>query len=469
MACAARFLLIAFVPRGAVTLMSTHASSFSHECQDAGKARKHQSENQPQLILPCFEPGCQEWRDTDGERIEAHGAGILQSTQDGRWYWYGESAKRDKASGGSLGGGINCYSSASLAGPWKNEGEMLSQNTVTVPRDDGPFVVERPKVIFNTVTQKYVMWFHVDNSTYLLRHVGVATSEHPTGPFTFSHAFLPDGLNSLDMSLFKDYNGEAYFVRSVDNQYFAISGLSSDYMSTSGVLSTGNGFISGDQACLEGFAIFRHPFNAQGTLFMMTSHCMGWNPNPLSLLRADGPDLGSPDWKDLGNPTNDERSWNSQPAFVVQATTEDGEAYPVYIGDNWVYASERGLEDASYVWFPLQVNDDWTVRVEKVEAWDILRPHGQQKSDLLSACEGVEPICWLRLPGGCSSSLQETTTPNDWFIVETGETPSGCLKEKLRFTTACNSFAEYLWAPAVEGQPFRPATEADRSTQDEAE
>ena len=32
------------------------------------------------------------WNDTDGNRIEAHAAGMLQAP-DSRWYWYGESSK----------------------------------------------------------------------------------------------------------------------------------------------------------------------------------------------------------------------------------------------------------------------------------------------------------------------------------------------------------------------------------------
>ena len=27
----------------------------------------------------------------------------------------------------------------------------------------GPFVVERPKVLYNNMTKKFVLWFHLDN------------------------------------------------------------------------------------------------------------------------------------------------------------------------------------------------------------------------------------------------------------------------------------------------------------------
>ena len=63
------------------------------------------------------------WNDTDGNRIEAHAAGMLQSPIDNRWYWYGESKKTS-----GLGDhGVNCYSAATIAGPWKNEGQVSTK------------------------------------------------------------------------------------------------------------------------------------------------------------------------------------------------------------------------------------------------------------------------------------------------------------------------------------------------------
>jgi hypothetical protein len=76
----------------------------------------------------------------------------------------------------------------------------------------------RPKVLFNDATKEYVMWFHLDTSDYQYRHAGVATSSNPAGPFVFAYALQPDGIPSLDMSLFKDpLDGTAYFIRSCDN------------------------------------------------------------------------------------------------------------------------------------------------------------------------------------------------------------------------------------------------------------
>ena len=173
------------------------------------------------------------WNDTNGERIEAHAAGMLRAP-DNRWYWYGESKKDSNLATH----GVNCYSAPTIAGPWTNEGQVLTQAQIVAPGAKGPFVVERPKVLYNAATKKFVMWFHLDDSGYKYRHVGTATADQPQGPFTWVAAFQPDGIPSLDMNLFRDpLDGTAYFIRSCDNRYAGISRLSHDYLTSTGIIS----------------------------------------------------------------------------------------------------------------------------------------------------------------------------------------------------------------------------------------
>jgi hypothetical protein len=318
---------------------------------------------------------------------------LLKDPLSGRWYWYGESRKTKDLRAH----GVNCYSADSLGGPWKREGAMLKQtdnkvedqypqvlrqSMIDLEGKQGPFVVERPKVLFNEKTSKFVMWFHLDDPTYQFRHVGVATADSPAGPFTFVHAIQPDGIPSLDMSLWVDVDGEAYFIRSCDNKYTGISRLTDDYLNTTGLLSKG--------PRLEGMALFRLP---NGTLYMLTSHLTGWQPNPLMLYRASGKDLSDPRWVDLGNPTHDEFSYNTQPTYVVPYTTKKGETYFIYMADNWIHAGWRGLLEASYVWLPIRFEDGpggavgrdagWGgrrrtstkgVSIDKLAAWDMEDP-----------------------------------------------------------------------------------------------
>ena len=62
----------------------------------------------------------------------------------------------------------------------------------------------------------------------------------------------PDGIPSLDMSLFEDpVDHTAYFVRSCNNAYTGISRLTDDYHNTTGLIS--------NHSVFEGMALFRHP------------------------------------------------------------------------------------------------------------------------------------------------------------------------------------------------------------------
>ena len=109
-----------------------------------------------------------EWLDTNNEKINAHGGGILY--HEGIYYWYGE-CKSDSTYWNpnvpgwecyrTEAGGVNCYSSKDLLN-WKYEGLVLQPEMSDTQSDLHPSkVLERPKVIYNDKTKKFVMWLHV--------------------------------------------------------------------------------------------------------------------------------------------------------------------------------------------------------------------------------------------------------------------------------------------------------------------
>jgi hypothetical protein len=242
---------------------------------------------------------------------------MLQSDVDNRWYWYGESKKSSSLTDH----GVNCYSADTIAGPWKNEGQVFRQQDITMANQTGPFIVERPKVLYNAKTKLYVLWFHLDDQHYKFRHAGIATSSSPTGPFKFVHGIQPDGIPSLDMSLFRDpQDGQAYFVRSCNNAYTGISRLTDDYLDSKGMIS--------NHSVFEGMALFRH---ANGTYYMMTSHLTGWNPNPLMLFRAAGKTLDDPQWVNMGNPTGSKTRCGFMPERYTSVGDRCEETHPLEI------------------------------------------------------------------------------------------------------------------------------------------
>jgi hypothetical protein len=46
-------------------------------------------------------------------------------------------------------------------------------------------VVERPHVMYNDATAKWVMWLHIDSSSYGEAKAGVATSSSICGAYTY--------------------------------------------------------------------------------------------------------------------------------------------------------------------------------------------------------------------------------------------------------------------------------------------
>ena len=104
---------------------------------------------------------------------------------------------------------INCYSSTNLV-EWTYEGALLSR---TVSGDTGPNrVIERPKVIYNKATNKYVMWMHIDSGDYKEAKIGVATSSSVCGKYTYLRSEQPLGYQSRDSGVFVDTDDKAYLL-----------------------------------------------------------------------------------------------------------------------------------------------------------------------------------------------------------------------------------------------------------------
>lgn len=88
---------------------------------------------------------------------------------------------------------------------WRFEGIMLHYANITdmVFGTPGPFVVERPKVLYNNKTGKYVMWMGVDNANHSLGLAGIAISDYRNGPYDFIRSFYPDGNETRDQMVYQ--------------------------------------------------------------------------------------------------------------------------------------------------------------------------------------------------------------------------------------------------------------------------
>lgn len=332
-----------------------------------------------------FRPG-EIWRDTSGVPINAHGGGIL--LKDGVYYWFGEHKIAGEA-GNRAHVGVHVYSSRDLLN-WEDRGIALAVSEDPASEIVRESVIERPKVLFNRRTGKYVMWFHLElkGQGYKAARTGVAVADSPVGPYRYLGSVRPHagiwpknataadkapgtvlardfagGQMARDMTLFQDDDGKAYhFYTSEENHTLHIAELSPDYLKHSGryvrVLPMGDN---------EAPAIFK----TGGRYYMFASGLTGWAPNPAKSFVAKS--IMGP-WTPLGNPVRGSAedaatTFRSQSTFVIEAPVraKGGKKSYIFMADRW---APKNAIDGRYVWLPiewengkpiLRWRDSWTM------------------------------------------------------------------------------------------------------------
>ncbi len=339
------------------------------------------------------------WRDTDGNVINAHGGGIL--FYQGKYYWFGEHRPD---TGFVTEKGINCYSSTDLC-HWKAEGIVLPVSNEKGSEIEQGCIMERPKVIYNEKTKRFVMWFHLElkGQGYGSARAAVAVSESPTGPYHFIRSgrvnptvyplnmsqderekswnveaykewWTPkwyqaiargmfvkrdfeDGQMSRDMTLFVDEDGRAYHIySSEDNLTLQIAELDSDYTCHTGKYI--RIFPGGHN---EAPALFKK----NGVYWMITSGCTGWEPNKARLLTAKSI-FG--EWKQLANPCvgrGAEKTFGGQGSFILPIPDKN---QFIFMADIW---RPKNLSDSRYIWLPIQFSESGAPIIKWVDKWNL--------------------------------------------------------------------------------------------------
>lgn len=346
-----------------------------------------------------FKPG-EIWKDDKGVHINAHGGGIL--FYKNTYYWFGEHKIEGRA-GNSAQVGVHCYSSKDLYN-WKDEGIALKVSDDPSVDIVKGCILERPKVIYNQKTKKFVMWFHLEpkGKGYGGAMVGIAQANKVTGPYHFirstratpkcwpvnvldlhkkpvSEAFKkeranlgpqehPDSVNTLgrdfekgqhsrDMTLFVDDDGKAYHICSSEsNSVIHIAELTEDYLDFTGKYV--RAFIGRK---MEAPAIFKK----DGLYYFMGSGCTGWKPN--EARSAVAPSIWGP-WTELGNPCVDEEketTYRSQSTYFLPVAGKK-DAY-IYMGDRW---KPENAIDGRYIWLPVDFKDNKFV-IHWLDSWDL--------------------------------------------------------------------------------------------------
>ena len=358
-----------------------------------------------------FKPG-EVWADTEGNHINAHAGGVLwvegDRAQPGRYYWFGQHMIEGEA-GNAAQVGVRVYSSGDLYN-WQNEGVALSVSADPASEITKGCILERPKVIYNRKTRRFVMWFHLElaGKGYGAARAGVAVADQAAGPYRYLGSFRPNagawpmnapeqmkrplseaealalkqsglgggyepsypedlifrrdyagGQMARDMNLFVDEDGKAYHLyASEDNGVLHISELTEDYLRPAGRY-----IRVFPKRFNEAPAMFR----SKGRYFLISSGCTGWAPNAARLAVADS--IWGP-WKELGNPWRGPReqadiSFDSQSTFVLPVEGRS-EAF-IFMADRW---RPKNAIDGRYVWIPIRWQDGLPY-LEWTKEWDL--------------------------------------------------------------------------------------------------
>lgn len=348
------------------------------------------AQNLPAKRSISFKPGMI-WPDNNSVYINAHGGGILY--QNKTYYWFGEHKIAGEAGNRAM-VGVHCYSSKDLYN-WKDEGIGLSVSQDSTSDIAKGCILERPKVVYNKKTKKYVMWFHLEllGQGYKAARTGLATSDKVTGPYKFIKSYrpnagkmpfypegtpesekvncanpttksdgffcrdLPGGQMARDMTVFVDDDGKAYHIFSAEENFtLDIAELSEDYTSHTGKFTR---VYVGHQT--EAPALFKH----NGTYYMIGSGTTGWAPNPARWFSAKS--IWGP-WTFHGNPCVGEGSqitFGGQSTHVLPVAGKK-DAF-IFIADKW---EPKNPIDGRYLWLPITFKGE-DIEIKWLDNWSL--------------------------------------------------------------------------------------------------
>lgn len=312
-----------------------------------------------------FKPS-EDWYDDQSLLLQSNGGGITWDSSTSRYYWVGMFLNSATApvSGGNddevLYPGVWLYSSADLY-VWRHEGELIDRITSGI----GSTYLERPHIIWNASTSKWVLFVHLRTATKLL----TATADAITGPYTVqSLTFDPDGLGVRDMNIFRDNDGTAYLIHTETTQQdVIICQLGSTYLT--GCVGSTKTVYAGTHR--EAPVMFRRG----STYFVIASvanYYHSENTYDLEYITSSAP-LGTYSvsanlWATDPCPAGVCNAFNGQSSFVLKV---EGKTDAYFIGSDRWNVGGLCLYCSRQVWQPLVFADATTAQATSPASWDL--------------------------------------------------------------------------------------------------
>jgi hypothetical protein len=277
-------------------------------------------------------------------------------------------------------------------------------------------ITERPKMLYNKQTGKFVIAYHADGPTYqntdLVKWVkngarpndlntgsrygkalmAFAESDTPFGPFklvTATRMNWTEGVTpsdrygeSRDYTVFvnygKDVNNDsvddAYAVYSSEmNAEMYVSLLNSEY--TGPAVAGGEAVPGTDynyRALPDQHREASSVFYYNGYYYMLTSGTDGWNSTNVIYYRSKTMILPVGEkWERVEDPFAEAgtKGYDSQPTSIITVDAEKGQF--IYMGDRWRISSNGSAgPNSRYVWLPIQVSTNHTINIEYYDRWN---------------------------------------------------------------------------------------------------
>lgn len=266
------------------------------------------------------------WQTPEGEPVQAHAAGFIRVGD--LWYMCGE----DRAH--SWNPDVNLYSSTDLI-HWRFERKII-ENGVTSPELGRRRMIERPKLLWNAATGKYVVWCHWEASNYGASEAACLECDSVNGPYRLVWSGRPQGIKSRDCNVFQDRDGQAYFISTTtENTDLGLFALTPDYRDTQDhtVLFPGQR--------REAPAIV----HIGERYFMFSSACTGWDPNQCKMAYSNDLRTGWTPLEPIGNPY----AFDTQAAAILEIRGTRATTY-LYVGDRW---QDPRLPESKTILFPI--------------------------------------------------------------------------------------------------------------------
>ena len=301
-------------------------------------------------MYTAFYPG-QEWLDTNGHPIQAHGGSII--IVDGVYYWYGENKEKTTGGNGIWHWGVRCYRSTDLYN-WEDCGVIIppDEENPTSPLHPSS-MMDRPHILYNRRTGKFVCWLKIMERNGEQTET-VLTADQILGPYTMVRKGLrPLGMSAGDFDLAAAPDGKGYYFFERVHSETICADLTEDYTDVTGYYST---HFPHTQPPFVREATAH--FIRQGKHYLVTSGTTGYLPNPSEIAVADtwhGPYrvLGNPHPGDVSN-----TSFHSQITSVFRVPGKK-DLY-IALADRWAPAyMDLKYEDYSE-WFRIRFSENPT-------------------------------------------------------------------------------------------------------------